>query len=128
MGSSSRSRLVLFIAILASASRLFSPPERVEISLYGMTKGTYERVTRVPGSFEKCLAGIRRLVERGQFPFRNYAALSGKKAWAHYAERGTYLDDKGNIVARYDKLHLFDVDLANGETYRESATVRPGTL
>jgi radical SAM protein with 4Fe4S-binding SPASM domain len=41
------------------------PPEKVEISLYGMTKGTYERVTRVPGSLEKCLAGIRRLVERG---------------------------------------------------------------
>jgi len=39
-------------------------PERVEISLYGMTKQTYERVTRVPGSYEKCLAGIRRLVER----------------------------------------------------------------
>jgi radical SAM protein with 4Fe4S-binding SPASM domain len=40
-------------------------PDKVEISLYGMTRETYERVTRVPGSFEKCLAGIRRLVERG---------------------------------------------------------------
>ena len=35
------------------------------MSLYGMTKETYERVTRVPGSFEKCLAGIRRLHARG---------------------------------------------------------------
>src|SRR5512143_2978103 len=41
------------------------PPEKVEISLYGMTKETYERVTRVPGSVEKCLAGMRRLVGRG---------------------------------------------------------------
>ncbi len=40
-------------------------PDKIEISLYGMTKETYDRVTRVPGSFEKCLAGIRRLVERG---------------------------------------------------------------
>ncbi len=40
-------------------------PERIEITLYGMTKATYDRVTRVPGSFEKCLAGIRRLVDRG---------------------------------------------------------------
>lgn len=40
-------------------------PETIEITLYGMTKETYERVTRVPGSFEKCLAGIRRLVDRG---------------------------------------------------------------
>ncbi|MCG6925121.1 MAG: radical SAM protein [Acidobacteria bacterium] len=39
-------------------------PEAIEITLYGMTKGTYERVTRVPGSYERCLAGIRRLVGR----------------------------------------------------------------
>ena len=39
-------------------------PEAIEITLYGMTKDTYERVTRVPGSYEKCLAGIRRLVDR----------------------------------------------------------------
>ena len=29
-------------------------------------------------------------------------------------------------MARYDKIHMFDVDLANGETYRESNGVRPG--
>jgi len=30
-----------------------------------MTRETYERVTRVPGSYDKCLAGIQRLVDRG---------------------------------------------------------------
>jgi predicted amidohydrolase len=30
------------------------------------------------------------------------------------------------VVARYDKIHMFDVDLPNGETYRESNGVRPG--
>jgi MoaA/NifB/PqqE/SkfB family radical SAM enzyme len=40
-------------------------PLLVEISLYGMTRATYERVTGVPGSFDRCLDGIRRLVERG---------------------------------------------------------------
>ncbi len=40
--------------------------------------------------------------------------------------RSLLLDGSGGIVARYDKLHLFDVDLASGEQYRESATVRPG--
>ncbi|MEE8217525.1 MAG: radical SAM protein [Vicinamibacteria bacterium] len=39
-------------------------PETIEITLYGMTRETYERVTRVPGSYDKCLAGIRRLVDR----------------------------------------------------------------
>jgi len=32
----------------------------------------------------------------------------------------------GAIAARYDKLHLFDVDLADGESYRESALIEPG--
>lgn len=40
--------------------------------------------------------------------------------------RSFLLDGSGAIVARYDKLHLFDVDLVSGEQYRESATVKPG--
>lgn len=40
--------------------------------------------------------------------------------------RAYMLDPKGGIVARYDKIHLFDVDLKGGETYRESDTVRGG--
>ena len=40
--------------------------------------------------------------------------------------RSLLLDNSGGIVARYDKLHLFDVDLASGEQYRESATVTAG--
>jgi radical SAM protein with 4Fe4S-binding SPASM domain len=40
-------------------------PHAIEISLYGMTRETYERVTRVPGSYRKCLDGIERLVARG---------------------------------------------------------------
>jgi predicted amidohydrolase len=31
-------------------------------------------------------------------------------------------------VARYDKIHMFDVDLAGGESYRESNSYRPGEL
>ncbi|WP_312147841.1 carbon-nitrogen hydrolase family protein [Brevundimonas sp.] len=42
------------------------------------------------------------------------------------ANRSLLIDPAGTITARYDKLHVFDVDLANGETYRESASVRPG--
>jgi deaminated glutathione amidase len=35
-------------------------------------------------------------------------------------------DDKGNIVSRYDKIHLFDVFLSEKETYKESDTIEPG--
>lgn len=41
------------------------PPYRIEVSVYGATRETYERVTGVPGSFDRCLAGIRRLHARG---------------------------------------------------------------
>ncbi|QJE74007.1 carbon-nitrogen hydrolase family protein [Aerophototrophica crusticola] len=43
------------------------------------------------------------------------------------ANRAFVVDPAGGIVARYDKIHMFDVDLAGGESYRESATYRPGT-
>ncbi len=41
--------------------------------------------------------------------------------------RAYLLDPAGAVAARYDKIHLFDVDLAGGESYRESATIAPGT-
>src|SRR5215467_12072858 len=40
--------------------------------------------------------------------------------------RGFLIDPKGEITACYDKIHMFDVDLANGESYRESRTYAPG--
>jgi deaminated glutathione amidase len=44
------------------------------------------------------------------------------------ANRSFLIDPRGDIIARYDKIHMFDVDLANGESYRESRTYRPGDL
>jgi len=41
------------------------PPHAVEISLYGATASTYEEITHVAGSFEKCMQGISRLTDRG---------------------------------------------------------------
>jgi predicted amidohydrolase len=48
--------------------------------------------------------------------------LSSDKA----ANRSFLITPKGDIAARYDKIHMFDVDLDNGESYRESRTYRPG--
>jgi predicted amidohydrolase len=42
------------------------------------------------------------------------------------ANRAFVIDPSGTVVARYDKLHLFDVDLPTGESWRESATYRAG--
>ena len=44
------------------------------------------------------------------------------------ANRSFLIDPQGEIVARYDKIHMFDVDLANGESYRESRNFRAGEI
>lgn len=45
---------------------------------------------------------------------------------AKYNNRGYMIDATGGISGAYDKIHLFDVDLAEGASYRESDTVAPG--
>lgn len=42
------------------------------------------------------------------------------------ANRSYVLNPDGEIAARYDKIHMFDVDLPSGESYRESANYQPG--
>jgi predicted amidohydrolase len=42
--------------------------------------------------------------------------------------RSLLIDPRGEIAARYDKIHMFDVDLAGGESYRESRSYRPGEI
>ena len=41
------------------------PPFSIEITLYGRTKQTYEALTQLPGSYERCMHGIHLLLERG---------------------------------------------------------------
>lgn len=43
-----------------------------------------------------------------------------------FANRSFLIDPAGQIVARYDKIHMFDVTVSDTETYRESAGYRPG--
>ena len=49
-------------------------------------------------------------------------ALPGGKV----ANRAFLIAPDGSLVARYDKIHMFDVDLDGGESWRESATYEPG--
>lgn len=74
-------------------------PDKIEISLYGMTKATYDRVTRVPGSFEKCLEGIQKLVDRDVPVTLKTMAL----AWNHHeiAAMEAYAKSLG-LVFRFD--------------------------
>jgi predicted amidohydrolase len=52
--------------------------------------------------------------------------LAENDAQGRFANRTYVIDPTGAIAARYDKIHMFDVDLATGESWRESAAYRPG--
>ncbi|MBT4568494.1 MAG: carbon-nitrogen hydrolase family protein [Marinovum sp.] len=53
-------------------------------------------------------------------------ALKTKDPDGRFANRSFVVDPHGNIKARYDKIHMFDVTISGAESYRESAGYRPG--
>jgi deaminated glutathione amidase len=55
-------------------------------------------------------------------------SLAIKASHEKAVNRSFLIDRRGDIAARYDKIHMFDVDLAGGESYRESNTYRAGEL
>ena len=54
-------------------------------------------------------------------------SLSIRLPGGKLANRSFLVDDDGAVVARYDKLHCFDVNLREGERYRESDTIQAGS-
>lgn len=53
-------------------------------------------------------------------------SLTVRREDGRVVNRSLLVDDVGRVVARYDKIHLFDVDLGHGESYQESAVIAPG--
>ena len=54
-------------------------------------------------------------------------ALKEPQGDGRFVNRSFLIDPDGQIVARYDKIHMFDVSISDTETYRESDGYRPGT-
>jgi len=54
-------------------------------------------------------------------------SLALKGEGGKLVNRGFVIDDLGEVLGRYDKIHLFDVDLPTGESWRESAMYQAGT-
>ena len=54
-------------------------------------------------------------------------SMAIKLEGASVANRAFLIAPDGDILARYDKIHMYDVDLGNGESYRESRLYRPGS-
>src|SRR5215472_8484418 len=73
------------------------------------------------------LATLREVARKSQ-TFIHIGSLAIKVSSDKATNRSFLIDRKGEIAARYDKIHMFDVDLAGGESYRESSNYRPGEL
>src|ERR1044071_3235453 len=83
--------------------------------------------TIVPEENDTTLATFRELA-RALGIFVHVGSLAIKASADKAINRSFLIDRRGDIVARYDKIHMFDVDLKGGESYRESRAYRPGDL
>ena len=73
------------------------------------------------------LAGLQALcAELGIWLLVGSLGLKTNDADGRFANRSFVVSSAGDIVARYDKIHMFDVDVTPEETYRESDGYRPG--
>ena len=74
---------------------------------------------------DEVLAAVREAAA-GAGIWVHLGSLAVKRSDGRLANRGYVIDGQGEVRATYDKLHLFDVDLPSGESWRESALYAPG--
>ena len=75
------------------------------------------------------LAGLRAEAARlGVWLLIGSLGLKTSDADGRFANRSFLIAPDGSISARYDKIHMFDVDVSAAESFRESAAYRPGAL
>jgi deaminated glutathione amidase len=108
-------------AAAGEAAMLFTP------EMSGMLDRDRERAlgkAQVEGDDEVLRAVRRAAKDAGIWVHLGSLALKGEGG--KLLNRGFVIDDQGEIRARYDKIHLFDVDLPSGESWRESAMYQGG--
>lgn len=102
----------------------------------------YVQTPEVSNIFEPDKERLKAIVQREaeDLSVRGFSDLArDHRIWLHagsfalrgesgkLANRSLLFSPDGGIAARYDKIHLFDIDLPSGESHRESATYAPGT-
>ncbi len=78
-----------------------------------------------PEEDDEVLKAVRRAAEENRI-WVQLGSLALKGSADKFVNRAFVIDDAGEIRARYDKIHLFDVDLPTGESWRESAVYEGG--
>lgn len=106
----------------AGGARVLFTPE-----MSGLLDRDRERATGhvVPAQDNPVLAAVRTAAARAgiSVALGSLAVLREDGRWAN---RSFVIGPNGDILATYDKIHMFDVALANGESWRESAAYAPG--
>jgi len=104
------------------AEILFTP------EMSGLLDRDSERAAKILREEEQdeVLAACREAARRHHI-WLHLGSLAVQAGNGKVANRGFVIDREGQIRARYDKLHLFDVDLPTGESWRESNVYSPGS-
>jgi len=108
-------------AAAGKAAMLFTP------EMSGLLDRNRERAAPhvVPEEASPVLAAVR-AAAREHGVWVAIGSLAVARPDGRWANRAFVIDAAGSVVARYDKIHMFDVELATGETWRESAAYAPG--
>ena len=88
---------------------------------------THQRAVLHPESTDPALAALRdQAAQAGVWLLIGSLAMQTGDADGRFANRSFLIGPDGAVVARYDKIHMFDVNVSETEVYRESAAYRPG--
>lgn len=108
-------------AAAGGAAMLFTP------EMSGMLDRDRQRAwaKALPEGEDGVLAAVRQAAKVAGI-WVHLGSLAVKADGDKLSNRGFVIDGEGEIRARYDKIHLFDVDLPTGESWRESAMYQAG--
>ncbi|WP_424974655.1 carbon-nitrogen hydrolase family protein [Dinoroseobacter sp. S124A] len=110
-------------AVAEGAEFLLSP----EVSNCISNSHSHQRAVLRPEATDPMLAEMREFAAaEGVWLLLGSLGLLTEDADGRFANRSFLINAQGEIAARYDKIHMFDVTVSESETYRESDSYRPG--
>ncbi len=119
-----QTRALIADAVAKGAGFVLTP----EVTNCVSTDRNHQRATLRPEAADKTLAALRAEARtHGIWLLIGSLALRTADPQGRFANRSVLVSPKGEITARYDKIHMFDVAVSETETYHESAGYRPGS-
>jgi predicted amidohydrolase len=107
---------------VADGADLVLMPENVSMMEWGKDNITAKAMPEAEHTALKAFRGLAQELRA----WLHCGSLSVKLPDGKIANRTYVVTPEGNVAAKYDKIHMFDVDLGNGEKYVESATFSAG--